>query len=83
MILAVKIGLVLASLLAAVCWLRAATVKAPPAEGDDSWVGGAFGDRDGAQLIADGKLQPWWNALAAGFATAAALLTALDALMPH
>ena len=83
MILTVKIGLVLTSLLAAVCWLRAATVKAPPAEGDDSWVGGSFGERDGAQLIADGKLQQRWNAFAAGFATAAAVLTALDALISH
>ena len=77
------IGRVLTSLLAAVYWFRAATVEAPPAEGADSWAGGSFGERDGAQLIADGKLQQWWNALAAGFATAAALLTALDALVSH
>jgi hypothetical protein len=81
MITAVKIGLVLTSLLAALCWFRAATVKAPSAEGADSWVGGSFGERDGAQLIADGKLQQWWNALAASFATAAALLTALDVVI--
>jgi hypothetical protein len=63
------------------CWFRAATVKAPSAEGADSWVGGSFGERDGAQLIAHGKLQQWWNALAASFATAAALLTALDVVI--
>jgi hypothetical protein len=82
--LVVKIGgLISTSLLAAVCWLRAATVKAPPAEGADSWVEGSFAERDGAPLIAEGKLQQWWNALAAGFAAAAALLTAFDALISH
>jgi hypothetical protein len=78
MVVTIKILLFLASLAAALCWFKASRAKAPDVEGADSWVGGSFGEKDGAQMLADATLQAWWNSLAASFATAAAILTAVD-----
>jgi hypothetical protein len=60
---------------------RAATAKAPEASGDEPWVGGAFFEKEGNQMLADAALQSWWNSRAALFATAAAIFTALDTVL--
>jgi hypothetical protein len=78
MIIAVKATMVLTSLAAAVCWFIAFIIKAPEVEGQESWVGGAFDEKEGKQVVAHAKLQNRWNALAAAFATAAAVMGAID-----
>jgi hypothetical protein len=76
-----KVPLALTSLAAALCWYRAATAKAREASGDEPWVGGAFSEKAGNQMLADAALQSWWNSRAALFATAAAIFSALDTVL--
>jgi hypothetical protein len=83
-IVVVKWLVVAASLAAALCWYKAATAKAPDAGGlgrESHYSQGAFSQKEGNQMLADAALQGKWNARAAAFATAAAVLTAVDVLI--
>jgi hypothetical protein len=80
----IKWIIVASSLLAAICWYKAATAKAADVGGlgpEDQYSAGAFSQREGRQMIADAALQGWWNARAAICATLAAVFTAIDVLL--
>jgi hypothetical protein len=56
----VKALIVVTTLAAAVCWLRAATAKAPEVGGlgpDDQFMEGTFSEKEGYQMLADAALQ--------------------------
>jgi hypothetical protein len=78
----VKVVLFATSLAAALFWYKAPRAKAPEVSGNDSWVGGSFGEKDEMQILADAALQNRLNSQAASFATAAAILSAIDSAIP-
>ncbi|MCR9123092.1 MAG: hypothetical protein NXH91_12560 [Phyllobacteriaceae bacterium] len=68
-----------AALIAAVCWLRAATVKVPPrtTPDDSGWTPASFGSKD-MEVFLTIRAQGRWNAAAASFAAIGAASTAIS-----